>query len=387
MIVVGGGPAGLAAASAARELGAPVLVAERKRSVGRKFLIAGKGGLNLTHSEPLAAFLLRYRESAPRLEPFLRAFPPEKVREFAASLGQDTFVGTSGRVFPREAKAAPLLRAWVSRLKSDGVRFRTRSRFAGLAKDGVRVVDEATGEESTIRARAVVLALGGGSWPQTGSDGGWVDSLRAAGVDVADLASANAGVEVAWPKAFLDTMQGRTLKGVVLRIGDEQVEGDLAITRYGLEGTPIYSLNPAIRAALAREGRATLSVDLKPGLDRDALAAKLGHVSKSLATQMRAVLSAEALELVRARPREPGDVATRLKSFPVDVTGLRPLAEAISSAGGVRWSALDDTLMLRARPGVFVAGEMIDWEAPTGGYLLQACLSTGAAAGAAAARF
>ena len=395
VLVIGGGPAGLAAAMAAVEAGASVTVAEAGRIAGRKFLVAGKGGLNLTHAEPLPDFLSRYGDSAERLAPFVRAHPPDELRALAAALGQETFVGTSGRVFPKDAKAAPMLRAWLARLRARGVELRTRRRLVGLSAGGKGGGVEAEfvdtrGARERVRAGAIVLALGGASWPETGSTGAWIPLLREAGVDVAPLSPSNAGVDVELPVEFLEANQGAALKHVALSLGSERAAGDVVITRTGLEGAPVYRLNRAVREALARDGRAELLVDLKPDLTVDALTAKLGSAGgKSLSTRLSALkFSPSARALLRTRPREAGDahaVASRLKAFPVRVRALRPIAEAISSAGGVRWSALDEHLMLRALPGVFVAGEMIDWDAPTGGYLLQACWSTGAAAGAAAA--
>ena len=407
------------AAEAASAAGCTVSVYEGKRSVGRKFLVAGKGGLNLTHSEPLAGFLARYREATPRLAPFLDAFPPAALRAFADALGQETWIGSSGRVFPRDAKAAPLLRAWVARLRRAGVRFHTRHRFLGFTTDsadlpdsgpptppmrahariseptgemraharisGVRLRDEGSGREVVVSG-ACVLALGGGSWPETGSDGAWVEALRAAGIAVRDLAPSNAGWRVAWPAGFAERAEAKPLKNVELAVGDERARGDVIVSRYGIEGTPVYRLTPLVRAALAR-GPVTVHLDLKPDLGSASLAKKLGAAKKSLSTRLKAArLDETARALAAAAARDAGgSLAERLKAMPLEVTALQPIAEAISSAGGVQWDALDEHLMLVRAPGTFVAGEMIDWEAPTGGYLLQACFSTGHAAGRAAA--
>lgn len=377
--IVGAGPAGLMAASAASEgRRHPVTVFEAKPSAGRKFLVAGKGGLNLTHSEPLEAMLDRYREARPRLEPFLRAFPPSALRELADGLGQKTWIGSSGRVFPKGALAAPLLRAWLARLRGAGVVFRTRHRWLGFGERGLRFGTPAG--EIEVEPRATVLALGGGSWPETGSDAAWVAPLSEAGIAIAPLTPSNAGVEVRWS---VPPPAGTVLKNVALAIDGERAEGEVTVTSYGLEGTPVYALSPAIRAALAR-GSAVLSLDLKPAMTREKIAERLARGGKkSLSTKLGGLKIAPAMgKLLRE-----GDPAARIKSLPLEVAGFRPLAEAISSAGGVAFDELDDRLMLRRRPGVFVAGEMIDWEAPTGGYLLQACFSTGWAAGRAAAEF
>lgn len=418
MIVVGGGPAGLAAAMAASDAGADVELLEWKPSAGRKFLVAGKGGLNLTHAEPLDAFLGRYREvtgvAGTRIADYVRAFPPSALRALADSLGAETWVGSTGRVFPKEGKAAPLLRAWIARLKSRGVRVRTRVRWSGfgdstnagavaITTSRARGVVDASAtradveEPERIEAGAVILALGGASWPETGSDAAWVPILRAAGVEVADLEASNAGAEIAWPAEFAAGHEGEALKHVVLRVGGEHAAGDVVLTRHGIEGTPVYRLNAAIRAALASaaargapggEDGAALTLDIKPDLAEEVIAARLARDGKSIAARMKTLrLGATAMALLRTRPRagDAAAIARTIKAFPLRVTSLRPIAEAISSAGGVRWSEIDAHLMLKKQPGVFVAGEMIDWDAPTGGYLLQACVATGIAAGRAAA--
>ncbi len=384
--------------------GCSVTVVDGKPSVGRKLLVAGKGGLNLTHDEPLESFLDRYGRSRARLEPFVRAFPPSEVRAFADALGQATYVGSSGRVFPREAKAAPLLRAWVARLKRRGVRFRTRCRFAGFAPDGGEILFEEVATAAASRSGgppaprplrvdppAAVFALGGASWPETGSDGRWVDLFRSAGIEVTDLLPANAGLEIDWPGT--PPPDGTAVKSIALSFGGERCVGELTVTRYGLEGTPVYRLFPAVRDSLLRGESAALTLDLKPDLDEAAIARRLSaRGARSLSTALaRLGLGEGTRRLLRALPRPPSEeiagLARRLKSLPLPVRGLRPIAEAISSAGGVRWDAIDERLMMRARPGRFVAGEMIDWEAPTGGYLLQACLATGRAAGRSAAEW
>ena len=388
--VIGAGPAGLMAAEAAAARGASVHVFEQKRSAGRKLLVAGKGGLNLTHGEPLEGFLQRYREARPRLEPFVRAFPPDALRAFADALGQSTWVGSSGRVFPRDAKAAPLLRAWIARLKETGVRFFTRRRWHGWKGEKLAFECPERGLE-LFAADATVLALGGASWPETGSDARWVGALEARGVAVSPFLPANAGWITGLPEPVV-SRAGAVLKSVALYAGGERARGDVVVTRDGIEGTPVYRLGPIVRAALAH-GPASVSLDLKPDSDADALAARIARGgSKSRSTLLKSIGLGDAARILASAivprdVREPETLARRLKDLPLAVTGLRPVAEAISTAGGVRWSDIDERLMLSRIPGVFVAGEMIDWEAPTGGYLLQACFSTGRAAGDAAAEW
>jgi uncharacterized flavoprotein (TIGR03862 family) len=356
--------------------GASVEVADAAPSPLRKFLLAGRGGLNLTHSEPLDAFLSRYGAARERLEPALAAFPPDALRAWAAELGEPTFVGTSGRVFPESFKATRLARAWLKRLGGLGVSYTPRRKFVGFGEGGARFAD---GE--TRRADAVVLALGGASWPRLGGDGSWVAPLVAAGVEVAPLEPANMGLRVAWSEVFRERFAGQPVKAARWSLGGLESRAEAVVSADGLEGGAIYALSAA-----ARVGAAELVVDLKPDQSEAALATKLaGRPGASRATRLRkAGLSRLAAGLMREAgelPADPAALAARAKSCPVRVTGSAGIERAISSAGGVRWSALDERFMLRARPGVFVAGEMIDWEAPTGGYLLQACFATGAAAG------
>jgi uncharacterized flavoprotein (TIGR03862 family) len=361
--------------------GATVEVADATASPLRKFLLAGRGGLNLTHSEPLDAFLTRYGGARDRLAPALAAFPPEALRAWAAELGEPTFIGSSGRVFPESFKATRLARAWLRRLGELGVAYLPRRRFVGLAEGGALFAD---GE---IRlADAVVLALGGASWPRLGGDGGWVAPLREAGVEVAPLAPSNMGLKVAWSAPFGARFAGQPIKAARWSLGAASSRAEAVVTADGLEGGAIYALSAAAREAIGRDGFAELVVDLKPDQSEAALAAKLvGRPGASRSTRLaKAGLSPLAAGLLREAgelPADPAALAARVKRCPVRAIGVADIARAISSAGGVRWSALDERFMLRARPGVFVAGEMIDWEAPTGGYLLQACFATGAAAG------
>lgn len=385
--VIGGGPAGLSAAEILAEAGLRVTVIERMPSPARKLLIAGRGGLNLTHSEPLERFLARYAPPERRLDAAIRAFPPQALRDWCEALGQPTFVGSSGRVFPQTFKASPLLRAWLARLDRLGVRLRTRTRWTGWDADGALTLAGETGPE-TLRADATVLAVGGASWPRLGSDGAWVPVLEAQGVAVSPLRPANAGFTAEWSPVFAERFAGAPLKRIALRLGPTQVRGEAVITREGIEGGAVYALSRPIREAIEARGEARVALDLRPDLDEATLARRLAGArpKESRATILRkaASLSPQAAGLLReaARdlPTEAGALAALIKAAPLRLTGLRPIERAISSAGGVTFADLDDRLMLRARPGTFLAGEMLDWEAPTGGYLLQASFASGRAA-------
>lgn len=389
--VIGGGPAGLRAAEVAALGGAEVTLFDAKPSVGRKFLVAGRGGLNLTHSESRDRFMTRY-DGPGTPENFwpslLAGFDAEALRGWAAGLGVETFVGTSGRVFPRELKAAPLLRRWVEQLRKLGVRFALRHRWTGLCCErGWKVEFGVEGGRRWFAADAVILALGGGSWPETGSDGGWVELLRQQGIAVAPLVAANCGWEVPWSPALRAQAEGLALKNITAQAGPKTVAGELLITRYGLEGGIIYQLGPALRRLPEPE----LVLDLKPSFTVEQLVAKLGLVRRNFLAEARSRwrLSDAAFAILgHAAPAGALTSATALavttKTCRLRLTGPRPLAEAISSGGGVAWSELDEALMLRRLPGVFLAGEMIDWEAPTGGYLMQGCFATGTRAAQAA---
>jgi uncharacterized flavoprotein (TIGR03862 family) len=380
VVVIGGGPAGLMAASELTRLGLPVELYDAMPSVGRKFLLAGRGGLNLTHSEPRERFVARYGAAAQRAAAWLDAFGPDEARNFAADLGIETFVGSSGRVFPKDFKAAPLLRAWVARLRGRGVHFHARHRWTGVDADGAMRFDA-----FRVPARAAVLAFGGASWPHLGSDGGWVPILQALGVAITPLAPSNCGFEVAWSPGFLARMEGRPLKRIALAFAGRQQRGELTVTSYGLEGGALYALSQPLRDALARDGRAVLELDLKPDLSATEVAARFARrpAKQSLASHLRKALGVEYALVREANAPLP----QAIKALPITLTGVRPLAEAISTAGGVALDAVTDDLMLRARPGLFVAGEMLDWDAPTGGYLLQAAMATGVVAARGAARF
>ncbi len=373
--VIGAGPAGLVAAETAVRAGARVTVLDRMPSPGRKLLIAGRGGLNLTHSEPLDAFLARYGAARAWLEPAIRRLPPDALRAWAEGLGQETFIGTSGRVFPRAMKASPLLRAWLARLGAQGVTLRTRHRWQGWDAAGALALDTPAGPAS-LAADAVVLALGGASWPRLGSDGGWPALLPA--VPVAPWQPANCGFRIAWSDHLRTRFAGTPLKRIALTFARRTVRGEAVLTAEGIEGGAVYALSAAIREALP----ATLLLDLRPDLDAAALAARLDGPAGgvTLANRLRrAGLPPIAAALLREVP-ENRPLSQRVKALPLRIERAMPIDRAISSAGGIRQEALDDRFMLRARPGVFAAGEMLDWEAPTGGYLLQACFATGVAA-------
>ena len=382
--IIGAGPAGLIAAERLAQAGHRVTVYDRMASPARKFLLAGRGGLNLTHSEPLDRFVRRYRDAADWLAPALDAFPPQALRDWADGLGADTFVGSSGRVFPKALKASPLLRAWLARLDTLGVSFRPRMRWLGF-DDGALVFDGPQGTEQ-VRAQATLLALGGASWPRLGSDGSWVDILAGRGVAVAPLRPANGGFRVAWSDYLIARFAGTPLKRIALSFGGKSVAGEAMIDRAGIEGGAIYALSSRLREAILRDGAAELAVDLRPDLDVGALTAKLAKRRKgeTLSNHLRkAGLSPVAIALLReggALPDTPEALAQRIKDVPLRLEGLFPLERAISTAGGIPRDEIDGGFMLKRIPGVFVAGEMLDWEAPTGGYLLQGCFATGMAA-------
>lgn len=382
------------AAEILSQAGVKVDVHDAMPSAGRKFLMAGKGGMNITHSEPFGFFINRYGQQRTNLEPIINAFTPDALREWVRGLGIETFVGSSGRVFPTEMKAAPLLRAWLHRLRANGVRFHMRHRWQGWAADGKLQFDTQNGEQS-IQTDALILALGGGSWPQLGSTGAWVQCLAGQGIEVKALQPANCGFEVGWSPYFCNHFAGQPLKSICLRFENTQgqqfiQQGELMVTEYGLEGGLIYALSASLREEITATGSALIVLDLLPGRDLVTVIAKLSssrgkdslsnflrkrlHIDGVKAALVREVLSAEDL-------KNPQLLATTLKGMPIKLTRPRPLAEAISSAGGVSFAELNSQLMLGKLPGVFCCGEMLDWEAPTGGYLLTACLATGRAAG------
>ncbi len=386
--VIGGGPAGLIAAEVLGRSGVEVTVYDRMPSLGRKLLMAGRGGLNLTHGEDFERFVTRYAEAAPALRPMIEAFRPEDLRAWCEGLGQETFVGSSGRVFPKAFKASPLLRAWLTRLEGLGVRFALRHRWQGWDEEGRLVFTDASGETVTADPRATILALGGASWPRLGSDGGWTKLLCGRGIPVTALRPANMGFTLPWSEAMRSRFEGEPLKRVAITFDGATVRGEAIVTADGIEGGAVYGLSARLRDAIERDGSATLTIDLRPDLSPEALAKRLGapRRSQSASTFLRkaAALSPLGIALLResspALPVEPEALARLIKAAPLTLTGTKSLDRAISTAGGVPFSELDEHLMLRRLPGVFVAGEMLDWEAPTGGYLLQAAFATGVAA-------
>jgi len=394
LAIIGGGPAGLMAAETARASGMEVDVFEAKGSVGRKFLIAGKGGMNLTHGEPKPAFVQRYGTRAKEVGDWLHDFDADALREWARGLGVETFIGTSGRVFPSDLKAAPLLRGWVHRLRESGVRFHVQHRWLGWNDDGTLRMATPDGERA-IQANAVVLALGGGSWPQLGSDGAWQPWLQARGVDVAPLVPSNCGFDIGWSEHLASKFAGAPLKPVVIHLRDaagneHSRQGECVVTATGIEGSLIYAFSGLLRDAIAAHGETTITLDLAPDRTLDRLRVDLAKPrgSRSMSEHLRrqtglaGIKAALLHEVLNREQFHDGDVLARtIKQLPLKLRQARPIEEAISSAGGVRIEALNERLMLTTLPGVFCAGEMLDWEAPTGGYLLTACFASGRRAG------
>ena len=395
--VIGGGPAGLMAAEVLVRGGARVDLYEGMPSVGRKFLLAGKGGLNITHSESLGRFVSRYGARAAEIGRLLETFGPDALRAWVHTLGVETFVGSSGRVFPAEMKAAPLLRAWLHRLRDSGVRFHMRHRWHGWDDAGALCFTTPQGER-TLSADAVVLALGGGSWARLGSDGAWVPILMQRGVPVAPLLPANCGFDVGWSEHFRTRFAGQPVKSIMVEVTGADGQpfrrtGEFMVTEHGVEGSLIYAHSARLRDEIAKYGQAILRLDLAPGQELSRLRSELSKPrgGRSLANHLRAragiagVKAGLLRELASASDlADPEHLAAAIKALPLRLVAPRPLDEAISSAGGVAFEALDENLMIRSLPGVFCAGEMLDWEAPTGGYLLTACLASGRAAGSGA---
>jgi len=385
--IIGGGPAGLMAAEVLSLSGHAVTVYDAMPTFGRKFLLAGKSGLNITHSEDYQRFATRFGEASARLRPALDAFTPEDVRNWATGLGTETFTGTSGRVFPKVMKASPLLRAWLGRLEAQGVTLLTRHRWTGFAGDDL-VVETPNGP-TTIRSDATLLALGGSSWPRLGADGSWIPRLRDKGVEVADLQPANCGFDVDWSDVFKDRFAGAPLKSVTTTSDAGTFQGEFVISRHGIEGSLVYAHAAALRDRLIRQGKASLLVDLAPGRSAERLARDLSRQDgkASLSNRLRKGAGLEGVKAALVRELGPQSIlndaaqlAHLIKALPIPVVRPRPIAEAISSAGGISLDGVDDRFMLKAVPGLFAAGEMLDWEAPTGGYLLTACFATGRAA-------
>jgi len=392
--IIGGGPAGLAAAERLAGV-AQVHVFDAMPSLGRKFLLAGKSGLNITHAEDLDIFLSRFKEARARLEPLLRGFLPDEIRNWAAALGVELFVGSSGRVFPKTMKASPLLRAWLKRLGEAGVIFHPRHKWTGWTPAGELNFETPDGE-MPFRADATVLALGGASWPRLGGDGAWVLLLRAKGVTVNPLRPSNCGFDVAWSPHMAARFAGEPVKSVTLSFGDRSLRGDFVVTRYGIEGSAVYALSADLRDATERDGKAVLTLDLTPDRDLERLTRDLGRPrgKASTANHLRKAAGIDGVKAALLREcrdtnifDDPAALAEAIKALPLTLIRARPISEAISSAGGIALDELDERLMLHRIPGVFAAGEMLDWEAPTGGYLISACLATGRAAGDGAGRW
>jgi uncharacterized flavoprotein (TIGR03862 family) len=385
--IIGGGPAGLMAAEVLSARGHAVTVLEAMPTIGRKFLLAGKSGLNITHAEPLERFVTRFGAADERLRAALDSFTPGDLRGWAQALGTETFVGTSGRVFPTVMKASPLLRAWRARLEAQGVEIRVRHRWKGFAPEGLLI--ETPDGQTTMAFDAVLLALGGASWPRLGSDAAWVEEFAEKGVGIAPLRPANCGFDVEWSAFFIEKFAGAPVKGVAARSNAGVIPGEFVISKTGVEGSLIYAHATALRDALEETGAATLVLDLAPGRTEARLAGDLarqgGKASFSSRLRKGAGLDGVKAALLRecvadVSGMSPEVLAAAIKALPLPLVRPRPIAEAISSAGGVRFDAIDEAYMLTALPGIFVAGEMVDWEAPTGGYLLTACFATGRAA-------
>jgi uncharacterized flavoprotein (TIGR03862 family) len=397
--VIGAGPAGLMAAEEMAKAGLAVTVYERMPSAARKFLLAGRGGLNLTHGEPLKDFMCRYGTRADALRGAIEEFPPAKLRAWSEALGQKTFEGSSGRIFPEAFKASPLLRAWLRRLGEMGVTFAFRHRWRGWDRGGALVFDTPKGKMSG-KFDATVLALGGASWPRLGSDGSWTEFLASAGIKLAPLLPANSGFLVSWPEAFRARFAGTPLKRIALTFADATVRGEATVAEYGLEGGAVYALSSSLREEILADGKAVLYVSLRPDLSQEKIADKLsaprGKQSFSNFLRKAADLPPVSIALlfsyadetgVRISEMQPDDLAALINRLPLTLTGIAPIESAISTTGGIPFEELNENFMLRKLPGVFAAGEMLDWEAPTGGYLLQACFATGAAAGRGVTRW
>ena len=386
--IIGGGPAGLMAAEHLLEAGVAVTLFEAMPTVGRKFLMAGKSGLNITHSEDLERFVNRYGQTSEWMAPYIHAFTPFNIRRWAEGLGVETFTGSSGRIFPVAMKASPLLRAWLQRLTEKGLQIHTRHTWVGWTKAGTLSFETPKGEK-TIAADATLLALGGGSWPRLGSNGAWQGILTEKGVDINPFKPSNCGFDVEWSDHFKTRFAGLPVKSVRLTIGETTTKGDFVVSEQGVEGSAIYMVSAPLRDAIEEKGYAVVAIDLSPDRSLDKLKNSLARPrgKKSLSNHLRAVAGIKGVKagllhecLDKKAFDDPMALAKAIKACPITLVATRPLAEAISSAGGVALSAIDENLMLRAVPTVFVAGEMLDWEAPTGGYLLTACFAQGIAA-------
>jgi uncharacterized flavoprotein (TIGR03862 family) len=393
--IIGGGPAGLMAAEILASAGKTVTIYDRMPSLGRKFLLAGRGGLNLTHGEALETFMTRYGEAKLWLAPMVTHFPPEALRDWSQGLGEETFVGSSGRIFPKSFKTSPLLRAWLRRLESLGVRVKTEHRWVGWTMDGGLHFETKDGV-AVVTAEATILTMGGASWARLGSDGAWVDILQKQGISVKPLIPANCAFSILWSDVMKERFAGTPLKRIALSVGGQTVRGEAMLTQDGIEGGVVYALSASIRDQVMAKGEAIISLDLRPDMDRAQIILKMARArgGDSFTNYLRKSLALPPNAIALLREVDP-DVSKRsdeslahlIKALPLRITGIRSMDRAISSAGGVTREALDDGLMLKHIPGVFCAGEMLDWEAPTGGYLLQACFSTGKAAAESALRY
>jgi uncharacterized flavoprotein (TIGR03862 family) len=387
--IIGAGPAGLFAAERLSAQGLSVTLFDRMPSVGRKFLMAGRGGLNLTHSEALGPFMQRYGSNENWLTPAIQAFAPNDLRKWCEGLGQPTFIGSSGRIFPEAFKASPLLRAWLARLKKQKVTIRTRVHWTGFNRDGTLNFNTPDGDR-TVKASATLLALGGASWPKLGADANWVAPMSKVGIEITPLTASNCGILISWSATLRDRFSGTPLKNIALNHRDKRILGEVVITATGMEGGAVYAMSGLIRHDLEQRHPVQITVDLKPDFDIEALAHNLlsGRPKDSLSNHLRraARLEPVAISLLYeghgTLPRDPVVLAKAIKAVPLDIKGMAGLDRAISSAGGIAAHELDENFMLRAMPGVFVAGEMLDWDAPTGGYLLQASFATSAMAAA-----
>ncbi len=394
--MVGGGPAGLMAAEILADAGLTVTVYEHMPSVGRKLLLAGRSGLNITHSEPIDDLLARYGRSAGHLDAAMRAFGPLELRSWCASLGEPTFVGPTGQVFPASLRATPLLRAWLARLEQTGISIKVRHRWLGWMRAPDGTIDarrslfrRADGTTVEVTGDVAVLALGGASWPRVGSDGGWVATFRKAGVDVTELRAANCGIRFEWTAPFVERFAGAPLKNVAVTVAGRSVRGDAMVTRQGIEGGPVYTQSAAIRDTVDRDCRCAVTFDLHPDITVEGLRDRLERrrPKDSLTTTLRRTigLTPVAVSFLREAtgnrvPKDPTELAMLVKAVPIVIGAMMPIERAISTAGGIALAELDEAFMLHRLPGTFVAGEMIDWEAPTGGYLMQASFSTAVAA-------
>jgi uncharacterized flavoprotein (TIGR03862 family) len=390
--IIGAGPAGLSAAELLISKGVSVTIYDRMASPLRKFLMAGaRGGLNLTNEAPLDSFLARYGESAPFLEAAIRHFSPQDLRAWCEELGQPTFTGNGGKIFPKTMKATPLARSWLKRLEEKGVHFVFGARWIGWDENDLLLFENKEGQRQTAACDAALLSLGGASWPHMGSDGLWTDILAARGIPITPWQPANCGFSVPFTEHFARLFAGNPLKSVTLTFKETTLQGELMLTKDGIEGGPVYALSSALRKEIGAHGQAILKIDLRPSLSKEALAEKLAKPrgSQSLSTFLRksVALSPEAIGLIQEVAHQDDlplsssqDLENAIKTLPLRLTSTGPLERAISSAGGVKWEALDENYALRSHQYLFIAGEMIDWEAPTGGFLLQACFSTGRAA-------